>query len=359
MRILILSLYTAGLLLTGSLSFAGDSSSDHAVVDTLRDASIAFLEALGPELSEQATFSPDDDERRAWSNLPYPMFEREGVSFGDMSPEQRDHAHAMLQSALSSSGYLKTTGIMHLDELLKGLANLPADAPVQFGHDLYWISVFGNPEEDTVWGWQLDGHHLALNISVVGDHVSVRPAFMGADPAALPVGTYAGWKILSSEDDKGLSLFSSLDDAQRAKAIIADKSPKDIITSPGNGHRLEKREGLQASAMTKLQQRLLKQLIAEYVHNYKHEIARDQMHRIMAPGLDEIYFAWAGTGESEPYYYRVHGPAVIIEFTNMYAPGQTSGPINHIHSVFREPGNDYGEDLLRKHLEESPHHQAH
>ena len=49
-------------------------------------------------------------------------------------------------------------------------------------------------------------------------------------------------------------------------------------------------------------------------------------------------------------------PTVIIEFDNHYPPGRSSGPINHIHTVFREPGNDYG-DLLRKHLMESPHHQ--
>ena len=345
------------LLLAGPGSFASDSSSTRAAVNTLREASVSFLDALGPELGEQVMFSLDDEERRAWSNLPYPMFDRQGVSFAEMSPDQRNHAHALLQSALSSRGYLKTTGIMQLDEILKGLVNLPPDATVQFGHDFYWISMFGNPAEDTAWGWQLDGHHLALNISVVGDDVSVRPAFMGADPAVVPTGTFAGWYVLSKEDETGRDLFASLDDTQRAKAIVANKSPEDVITGPGKGDRLKEREGLPASEMTGSQQRLLMRVIEEYVNNYKHDIAHEQMHRIMASGIDEVYFAWAGTGEAEPYYYRVHGPTVIIEFTNMYPPGQTSGPINHIHTVFREPGNDYAEDLLRKHLEESSHHQ--
>ena len=358
MKTLILFLFVAYSLFAGSHSLADDRSSAHADVDAMRDASIAFLNSLGPGLSAQATFSVEDDERRAWSNLPHPMFERRGVSFAEMSPDQRRHAHTMFRSALSSRGYLKTAGIMHLDEILKGLANLPPDAPVQFGHDFYWISMFGDPAKDAAWGWQLDGHHLAVNIAVVGDEVSVRPAFMGADPATIRDGTFAGWNVLSSEDEKGLRLFASLDPEQREQAIIAQKSPADVVTGPGNGDRLKKREGLPASGMTQAQQRLLLRVIEEYVHNYRHDIAHEQMQRIMASGLEEIYFAWAGTGEAEPYYYRVHGPALIIEFTNMYPPGQTTGLVNHIHTVFREPGNDYGEDFLRKHLEESPHHQA-
>ena len=357
MKIAILNYFAACLLLAASNSIAGDKS-DHAGVDALREASIAFLDALGPKLGKQASFSPDDDERRSWSNTPYPMFQRQGVNFGEMSADQRIHAHMLLQSALSSQGYLKATGIMQLDEILKDLLKLPPDSPVQLGHDLYWISLFGNPVKDTVWGWQLDGHHLALNISVVGDNVSVRPAFMGANPTTYPDGTFAGWNILFNEDETGTRLFASLDKTQRAKAVISRKSPKDLIAGPGKGDRLKKREGLPAAEMTESQQHLLMQVIEEYVHNYSHDLAHEQMHRIMAAGVDEIFFAWAGTGEAEPYYYRVHGPAVIIEFTNMYPPNETSGPINHIHTVFREPGNDYGEDFLRKHLEESPHHRT-
>jgi hypothetical protein len=44
---------------------------------------------------------------------------------------------------------------------------------------------------------------------------------------------------------------------------------------------------------------------------------------------------------------------VLIEFDNNHAPGRKDGPVNHIHSVFRDPQNDYGEDLLKRHLEES------
>ena len=346
------------LILCSAVASAAENDIKYqAPVKKIRNAAMAFLTSLSPKLRDQASFSMEDEERRAWSNLPASSFKRKGVSFKEMSPEQRSGAHQLLQSTLSSQGYLKTTGIMHLDEILKGMAAIrrPNRTPM-FGHDLYWIGIFGNPEKDDAWGWQLDGHHLALNITVVGNEVAVRPAFMGSDPARLPEGVYSGWNVQGAEDEKGKALFESLATNQRAKAIIGDTAPRDVITGPTRGDQLKTPIGLPVSDLDTKQRRLFMSLLNEYVHNYEHDIAHIQMERIMKAGLDKIHFAWAGTKDDAPYYYRIHGPTVIIEFDNHYPPGRSSGPINHIHSVFREPGNDYG-DLLRKHLLESPHHQ--
>ncbi|MBT5928527.1 MAG: DUF3500 domain-containing protein [Verrucomicrobia bacterium] len=353
------SILLTAIFLLGSIATdaAEKNNAYQAPVTEIRHAAAAFLQSLSPELREQATFSLDDKERRAWSNLPATSFKREGVSFKEMSPEQRSKAHQLLQSTLSSQGYLKTTGIMHLDEILKSMAAIrrPNNTPM-FGHDLYWIGIFGNPQKDATWGWQLDGHHLALNITVVGNEVAVRPAFMGSDPARLPEGVYSGWNVQGAEDEKGKRFFESLSEAQRTKAIVDDTAPRDVITGPTRGDQLKTPVGLPVSDLDPGQLRLFMSLLDEYVHNYEHNIAHIQMDRILKAGLDKIHFAWAGTKEKEPYYYRIHGPTVIIEFDNHYPPGRSSGPVNHIHSVFREPGNDYG-DLLRKHLLESPHHQ--
>lgn len=355
-----LSILSSIMIISGSMAFAAESKDHYQTpVVEIRQAALAFLEGLSPELRKQASFSMDDKERRAWSNLPATSFKREGVSFKEMTPEQRSLAHQLLQSTLSSQGYLKTTGIMHLDELLKAMAaeRRPNRTPM-FGHDLYWVGIFGDPAKDKAWGWQLDGHHLALNITVVGDEVSVRPAFMGSDPARLPQGTYSGWMVQQAEDEKGIKLFKSLNKEQRAKAIIDDVAPRDVITGPTRGDQLKTPVGLPISELNTSQRRLFMRLLDEYVHNYQHDIAHIQMHRIMKSGLDKMHFAWAGTEENKPYYYRIHGPTVIIEFDNHYPPGRNAGPINHIHTVFREPGNDYGDDLLKRHLLESPHHQG-
>ena len=40
--------------------------------------------------------------------------------------------------------------------------------------------------------------------------------------------------------------------------------------------------------------------------------------------------------------YRIQGPTVVIE----YAPQQ--GDLNHIHTIYRDPTNDYGAKLVAK-----------
>ena len=98
---------------------------------------------------------------------------------------------------------------------------------------------------------------------------------------------------------------------------------------------------------------LLTSLLQEFAGNLEHGLAVTHLARIQDAGIDKLHFAWSGTQANKPYYYRIHGPTVIIEFDNNYPPGRNAGKINHIHTVFREPGNDYGDDLLKKHVEES------
>jgi hypothetical protein len=322
----------------------------------MRQAAVDFLDSLGPELAAKATFALGDEERKKWSNLPWTLFEREGVRFGEMSPEQRLLVHKLIESPLSSQGYLKTTGIMRLDQILRERLPRAAEEPM-FGQDFYWIGIFGDPRTDRTWGWQLDGHHLALNFTVVGDDISVTPAFLGADPAEVRSGNDTGWYILGEEDRRGRALFESLDDHQRAQALLSKVAPRDVITGPGRADQLKEIQGLPVSQMSPGQQRLLMTLLGEYLHNLEDDAARAQLERVQAAGLEQIHFSWAGLETGKPYYYRIHGPTLLIEFDNSYPPGQDTGPINHIHTVWRDTERDYGEDLLRKHYAESPHHQ--
>ena len=54
-----------------------------------------------------------------------------------------------------------------------------------------------------------------------------------------------------------------------------------------------------------------------------------------------------------PFYYRVHGPTVLIEYDN------TQNNANHIHSVWRDLERDFGGDLLRAHYEAHRRGDAH
>ena len=67
-------------------------------------------------------------------------------------------------------------------------------------------------------------------------------------------------------------------------------------------------------------------------------------------GLDDTWFAWSGAtthaeGHSGTAYYRIQGPTLVIE----YAPQPLGGdPTNHIHTIYRDPTNDYGRKLTLK-----------
>lgn len=320
----------------------------------LRTAAAAFLDTLTPEQRKLAVFPVDDPERKDWSNLPHTIHPRKGISLGELSPEQRVKAHHLIQSGLSSQGYLKASGIMQLDEVLLHLSGQDKQEKPMFGLRHYWLSFLGEPSADQPWGWQLDGHHLALNFSLAGDGVAMTPQFMGSDPHEVRAGLHAGWRVLGAEDDKGLALMRALRPQQQRRALISPKAPADVLTGPGKDKALSKPEGLPFSELDDEQKTLLLALVDEYVRNYRADLAREQLDRINKSGWKQVHFAWAGpVGPTEPYYYRIHGPTVLIEFDNNHPPGRQDGPINHIHSVFRDPQNDYGEDLLRRHLEES------
>lgn len=218
----------------------------------------------------------------------------------------------------------------------------------------YHVSIFGTPGPEAPWGWRVEGHHLSLNFSSVTDSlVATTPSFMGANPALVPSGPKAGLRLLAAEEDLARTLLSTFTDAQRAKAILPGKAPDEIVTGVARTAELEPIDGLPMAEMDATQQALLMRLVEEYVHNMRDDLAAAQMQKIREAGVEQLHFAWIGDTErgiGHPHYYRIHGPTLLIEYDN------TQNNANHIHTVVRDLTGDWGEDLLRKHYEESPHH---
>ena len=66
--------------------------------------------------------------------------------------------------------------------------------------------------------------------------------------------------------------------------------------------------------------------------------------RLEAAGLDAVTFAWAGSAEpGQGHYYAVRGPTFLLEYDN------TQNGANHIHAVWRDLENDWGDDVLAAH----------
>jgi hypothetical protein len=317
----------------------------HTAVEEMADAANHFLAALSPEQRAKATFEFKSDERQNWHFIPK---QRNGLPFKELAPAQNKLAQALLASGMSARGYIKATTIMSLEQVLKDMEK--GSGPTR-DPDLYFVSVFGKPGEKATWGWRVEGHHLAINFTIVnGEHISATPSFMGSNPAEIKEGARRGLRVLADEELVARELVKSLDGAQRKLAVFADTAPKDIITSAVRKAKPLEEVGLISAKMTSGQRELLQKLIKEYLYRHRSEIADRDLAKIDTAGLDRIYFAWAGGLEpGQGHYYRVQGPSFLLEYDNV----QNNN--NHIHAVWRDFESDFGEDLLRKHYEQVKH----
>jgi hypothetical protein len=317
----------------------------------------SFLDALTDEQRSATSFAVDDPEWRKWMNQHFYL--RQGVSFREMDEAQRQAAFALLEASLSAKGLDLTRNIMRLNHTL---AELNDDNFDEYGEALYWITVMGDPSSSEPWGWQLDGHHLAINYFVLGDQVVMSPVFAGSEPVVAESGRYAGTAVLQEEQDQGLALLRSLNDAQRHMAVVeVSKDSNNNLGEAFSDNIDLEYVGIPGALMSSEQRTRLRDLIARYVGNMRDEHAAQRMEQVEAH-LDDTYFAWIGGSEDRSvFYYRIFSPVILIEFDHqspanlrhLYPPQPNR---QHIHTVVRTPnGNDYGKDLLRQHYAEHPY----
>ena len=342
-------------------------------------AANAFLGTLDPQQRQNVLFAYDDAQQRVrWSNLPTTMVPRGGLNMGSLTAAQREAAMGLLSSALSARGFEKVQQIMDGDENLKGTdggrgrgpagppqgrgdaqPNQPGRGPggrgrggpggggSMFGKDLYYISLMGTPSEKTPWMLQFGGHHLALNVTIAGEHGILTPTLTGAQPALY---TKDGKTVrpLGQESDKALALLNALDENQRKQAILGFRLA-DLVLGPGQDGKTIQPEGLKASNMNERQRAMLLDVMSEWANIVQESSASARMAELKAD-LNETWFAWSGptapgTGNNITAYYRIQGPRVVIE----YAPQTLGGdPALHVHTMYRDPTNDYGKRYAAK-----------
>ncbi|HUF23235.1 MAG TPA: DUF3500 domain-containing protein [Vicinamibacterales bacterium] len=327
--------------------------------EPVKAAAERFLAALTADQRAKTTFAADDDEWRRWNNVHRAA--REGVSFREMSEAQREAAYALMRASFSARGLQQSRDVMRLNGHLANLVNNQEE----YGEFLYWITVMGTPSANEPWGWQLDGHHLAINYFVLGDQVVMTPAFVGSEPTVAEDGSYKGAAVLQEEQSLGEAFMAALDEAQRAAAVVsASKTGNNAQTQAYRDNVTLPYQGLRANALTASQKSQLLSLIGLYVGNMRDGHAKVKMSEVSAH-IGDTYFSWTGgTGADAVFYYRIHSPVILIEFDHQspVALAGRGGPPTrrHVHSVVRTPnGNDYGKDLLRQHYERHKHDQAH
>jgi hypothetical protein len=269
-----------------------------------------------------------------------------------MSPDQQKLAHYVVAEALSVEAYAKVHAIIALERVLdeteqrqgsrRGLPRDPA---------LYYLTIFGKPSSTGPWSFRFEGHHVSLHIAVARDDIRCTPCFLGSNPALVRHDDRVVTRPLGEEEDVARDLLGSLDDAQRARAVISVDAPDDILTT--NLPKLDELPnggGLAAADMGAEQKGLLETLVSVYVQRMRSDVAGAEMDRLRAAGLGSLTFAWAGSLERcERHYYRLTGPTFLAEYDN------TQDNANHVHAVWRDLERDFGADLLRAHLAQHQH----
>jgi hypothetical protein len=349
----------ASLTILHSLAF-GQS----AYTAALKAAATQLYQSFSETQQRAGYLAFSDTARLQWNNLPLGLRARVGLSVGNMTDAQRIMMHRVLSVSLSSQGYLKATGIMNLDDLLNRYFDTILHRK-EINEDMYkrimslnwspknyFFAFFGKPT-DPAWGYKLEGHHLSLNFTFVGDQISVTPFFLGTDPAGYITTEYAGYRVLGQEEDLGLQLIRMLTPQQQRKATMDTAVPGDIITAAESGKRLVNYWGIRGAEMTAAQRTVLQHLVREYVFNLEYDKAVAAYAKIEKAGMDDVYFGWIGAYEEQkPHYFIINGPTFLIEFDNNGGP---RGRANHIHTIWREKGSEYGEDLLKKHYQQEIH----
>jgi hypothetical protein len=315
-----------------------------ATAEAIAASARAFLDGLDRDARGRAQLAFQSGEREDWHYIPR---RRAGLALGDMDDGELRAARALLRATLSQEGYRKLEGVLLLEGILGGLEGNPAFRdPAR-----YHLALFGEPGPQVPWGFRFEGHHLSLNLTAAGHAVATTPAFLGANPAEVPSGARKGLRVLALEEDLGRAFLASLTPAQRKRAVIAAAAPLDLVTEASRRAALASFEGLPAAEMTPTQRAALMRLVGVYAHNFPDDIAHGHLHRIERAGVSRLHFAWAGSAEpKQSHYYRIHGPTHLIEYDNRGG--------DHIHTVFRDLQDDFGDSLLARHLQEGHGHPA-
>jgi Protein of unknown function (DUF3500) len=327
------------------------------------DAACDFLSLLDEGERLAAVRPLRCPERRTWTNA-FAAWTPWGVCLDDLGDFQREAAMRVVAACLSPRGYQQTRNTMKLNEALGQLIDALRDTLREW---MYWLTIFGSPSPDEPWGWQLMGHHLVLNCFLQDGQMVMTPAFLGAEPRSVEQGPLAGLREFDEEHDRGLELMLSLSGAQQEQAtlfrsILSRDLPPELAGrregrqrgGAGQDNAIVPYEGIPARELSSPQRALLLRLMDAYLERLPENHAADRRHEI-ARHADGMHFCWIGPHErGQPFYYKVHGPVIWIEFdchAGVFLNNDEPEPF-HVHTIVRTPnGNDYGMDLLRQHLE--------
>jgi hypothetical protein len=330
--------------------------------ETLVSKNNTFLSSLTETQRASMILDFKNDSRTKWTNLPVRIKPRKRVNIGAFSAESKMAHHQVLTAALSSQAYLKVRGIMSQDDTLTMIYKNRLDkgeiSERQFQRmidldgerDNFLIYFYGTTDLNEPCGINIGGHHFGFHVTAANRHLSMMTLFLGTDPSEVLTTEFADLRVLSKEEGYSFLFINVLSDHQKAEDKQNIGIPRDIITSTDGLQMIKEYTGVKASELNSAYKKLLEVVIKEYIKDLTIGKAKEVFNKIEAACFDNVYFSCFGSYETHKNHcYVINGPTFLIEYYNAGLESKS----NHIHSIYREKGNDFVEDIVHASLFQS------
>ncbi|MCD7102324.1 DUF3500 domain-containing protein [Pseudoclavibacter sp. 13-3] len=328
------------------------TSTTAETISSTAAAAEAFLATLSDEQRETVLHDYDDETKStSWSNFPVTFVQRAGVNLSDLTDEQRTAALAVLQSLLSDEAYKTAVGIMGGDEYLHENSSSTEQSLGQ-----YYIAFFGDPSDTAAWAVQFGGHHLGINADLNGGAhtVTFAPTHLGVQPAVYTNASGEQVQPFDGIYTDAFAFFDSLTSEQQTTLTSGDVT----FCAPGDTCDFTSGSGLTGADLTDDQKQLLLGLIANWAGMADDETNAAALAKIEAT-LDTTVIAWRGEttydmSKGNGISFSISGPNVYVALeaqpgsAGADVDGVTTSGWGHVHSIYRDPTNDYANSVTQQ-----------
>ncbi|MCU1436896.1 MAG: hypothetical protein JWR71_3621 [Pseudarthrobacter sp.] len=350
-----------GVVREGLFPLAGALPGEEAPTRHMVAAAEKLLALASLEQVSRLSYPVAAHEWQSWANPEF-MQHDTGLRLDELDPPLRDAVLGVVEASLSPEGYALARNLMRINGFLGDLVDLP----LLMNEFSYNFALYGVPSESEPWGWQLFGHHVALNCLVTGSQLVVTPVFLGAEPDTIDAGPCQGVNVFKERIQWARQLMAELPAEVRADAVVFEHMEDPAMPGgrlhPGDerhlagcfqDNRVIPYEGIPVSAMPPSAIALLDKVVEDSIA-YLPSGPRAARRREIRAHYTETWFSWIGGWQGEDaFYFRIQSPVIILELdhhTGVFLDNDTPAPF-HMHTVVRTPnGNDYGRALVKQAL---------
>ncbi|GAA3884521.1 DUF3500 domain-containing protein [Leifsonia kafniensis] len=348
-----------GARIPGLFALADALPGEEAPTAAMVEAADVLLESLTAEQADRIRYPIDAVEWQSWANPEFMQYDT-GLRLEALDQGTRDRIFSVIEASLSDAGFKLIRDLMRINGFLGEIIDL-SNIMNEFSYN---FAIYGEPSAVRPWGWQIFGHHAAINCLVVGTQLVMTPVFFGAEPNRIDEGPREGTTAFDDHIEHGRLLMNSLSPRLQERALVyremVDPHMPEGRVHPGDerhlagafqDNRVIPYEGVRVSELNGESRALVDAIVADFT-DYLPSGPAAARQREISEHYDETWFSWiGGWGPTDVFYYRLQSPVLVLELdhhTGVFLSNELPARF-HVHTVMRTPnGNDYGRELVRQ-----------